>query len=106
MKNRHLYPTNWEEIAFSIKSKADWKCEECGVQCRRPGAKFNTHKLTLTTAHLNHIPSDCRDENLKALCAPCHLRYDAAHHAKNAAITRAKKKLSPGQLSLFDYVES
>ena len=26
--------------------------------------------------------SDCRRENLKALCAPCHLRHDAKHHAE------------------------
>jgi 5-methylcytosine-specific restriction endonuclease McrA len=35
-------------------------------------------KIVLTSAHLNHDPSDCRDENLKALCQRCHLRYDAA----------------------------
>jgi hypothetical protein len=31
----------------------------------------------LTVAHLNHDPQDCRDENLKAFCQRCHLRYDA-----------------------------
>jgi hypothetical protein len=33
-------------------------------------------RFILTVAHLNHIPNDCRRENLKALCAPCHCRYD------------------------------
>ena len=33
-----------------------------------------------------------RDENLRALCQRCHLRYDAKHHAKNAARTRRTLK--------------
>jgi hypothetical protein len=31
-----------------------------------------------------------RPENLMAMCAPCHLRYDAKHHAE----TRKRKKES------------
>lgn len=82
------YPVNWKQIAYKVKDAADWKCEICGKQCRRPGEPFDTHKRTLTVAHLNHAPEDCRSENLKAMCAPCHLKYDAAHHAE----TRRKKK--------------
>ena len=89
---RDLYPADWEAIALAVKAASDWRCEECGQQCRRPGEKFDTHTRTLTTAHLNHVPSDCRPENLKAMCAPCHLRYDAPHHAKNAAETRLRGK--------------
>ena len=68
----------------------DEKCEVCGKQCRKPGEEFDTHKRTLTVAHLNHTPEDVRPENLKAMCAPCHLRYDAQHHAE----TRRKSKCS------------
>ena len=88
--DRSLYPANWDEIALYVKEKADWKCQVCGKQCRRPGEKFDTHKRTLTVAHLNHIPMDCRDENLKAMCAVCHLKYDAKHHAE----TRKNKRSS------------
>lgn len=84
---RELYPDNWDEIALRIKENAGWICQSCGKQCRRPGEPFDTHKRTLTVAHLNHEPGDCRKENLKALCAPCHLRYDANHHAE----TRKRK---------------
>lgn len=86
--DRKRYPKNWQVIARKIKDEADWKCEFCHKQCRRPGEPFDTHKRTLTVAHLNHTPEDCRRENLKALCAPCHLRYDAKHHAQ----TRAKRR--------------
>lgn len=86
--NRTLYPKNWNKIAFSVKDNAGWICEKCGKQCRKPGEPFDTHKRTLTTAHLDHNPQNCNKENLKAYCAPCHLRYDAQHHAE----TRKKKK--------------
>lgn len=82
------YPEDWKQIALAKKESVGWICEGCGVQCRKPGEPFDTHRRTLTVAHLNHIPEDCRPENLKALCAPCHLRYDAQHHAE----TRRNRK--------------
>lgn len=85
---RWRYPANWREIARRVKDEANWTCENCGKACRKPNEPFDTHKRTLTVAHLNHIPEDCRRENLRALCAPCHLRYDATHHAE----TRKAKK--------------
>lgn len=88
---RELYPENWNEIAREIKEKAGWKCQKCGKQCRRPGEPFDTHKNTLTVAHMNHIPSDISEGNLKALCAPCHLKYDAEHHAETRKRNRAGK---------------
>lgn len=81
------YPANWNQIARAIKEGADWKREKCGKQCRRPGEPFDTHRRTLTVAHLNHTPEDVSTGNLMAMCAPCHLRYDAKHHAE----TRKKK---------------
>lgn len=43
--------------------------------------------IVLTIAHLNHVPGDDRDENLKALCQWCHLHYDQLHH-KSTRSTR------------------
>lgn len=48
-------------------------------------------EIVLTIAHLDHTPENCADENLKALCQKCHLRYDAEHHKINAAKTRRSK---------------
>lgn len=89
---KELYPKNWKEIAFQIKEKANWKCNQCGKQCRKPGEPFDTHKRTLTVSHLNHIPQDIREENLKAMCAPCHLRYDAKHHAESRLAKREQEQ--------------
>jgi hypothetical protein len=55
-------------------------------------AKWAKGKVVLTVAHLNHTPEDCRDENLKAMCQRCHLRYDHDHHQRNAYATRRKGK--------------
>jgi len=48
--------------------------------------------VVLTVGHLNHAPEDCRDEVLKHWCQRCHLRYDSAHHQKNARKTRFRKQ--------------
>lgn len=90
--DRKRYPESWKQIAYDIKEKADWKCQVCGKQCRRPDEPFDTHKRTLTVAHLNHTPEDCREENLKAMCAGCHLRYDAKHHAETRKHKREMKE--------------
>ncbi len=74
--DRSRYPPDWEAIAFGVKQRANWVCEVCGKPCRRPGEKFDTHKRTLTVAHINHTPEDCDENNLVAACAPCHLDYD------------------------------
>jgi len=82
------YPKDWKRIAFEKKQACGWRCERCGKQCRKPGEPFDTHRRTLTVAHLNHTPENCRAENLCAMCAPCHLRYDARQHAE----TRRKRR--------------
>ena len=86
--DKKRYPANWKQIAFAVKEKAEWKCEKCGLQCRKPGEPFDTHKRTLTVAHLDHTPENVNDDNLMAMCPKCHLRYDAKQHAES----RKKKK--------------
>jgi 5-methylcytosine-specific restriction endonuclease McrA len=113
-----LYPPDWPEISARVRESADHKCEFCGIrngvwgyrddagkfhECSRDGFGkdygrppfwFGAHRIiaiVLTTAHLDHNESNCDYANLKALCQRCHLRYDAKHHARNAAETRRKK---------------
>jgi hypothetical protein len=102
---RDLYPSDWDEIARSIKKASGWQCQECGKSCiGHPdceeiailGTRSERASYTLTVAHLNHIPADCRPENLRALCAPCHLRYDASQ----MALKRRLKREREGQLTL------
>lgn len=47
----------------------------------------------LTVAHLGDpSPENCADDNLKAMCQRCHLRYDHDLHQRNAAATRRARK--------------
>ena len=41
MRNRHLYPANWKEISLSVRAGANWRCEECGKPCRKPGEAWD-----------------------------------------------------------------
>lgn len=88
--DRTKYPDDWDEIAVAIKEAAGWRCEKCGKQCRWPGEAFDTHRRTLTVAHINHVESDCSDENLVALCPACHLEYDGYRKAMQRL---AKKRI-------------
>ena len=74
--NWELYPANWKAIANEVKTRAGWRCQICHVACYGPGEAVETRKLVLTTAHLDHDPTNHWDARLCALCAPCHLRYD------------------------------
>lgn len=74
---RELYPENWDRIATEIKESTDWTCQVCGKQCHRPGERVLNTQDVLTVAHINHVESDCRPENLVAACSVCHLQYDA-----------------------------
>lgn len=94
------YPTNWKETALAVKIAADWKCQQCGKQCRRPGEPFDTHRNTLTVAHLNHDPGNEQAE-LKAMCSPCHLRYDAHSKAERRVLASLAKRIE-NQKELLD----
>ncbi len=91
-EQRGLYPADWPEISRRIRERAGNKCEWCGVENGDRGIRNHYGewlsakevdivnrkiRIVLTVAHLNHDPSDCRDENLKALCQQCHNRHDA-----------------------------
>jgi hypothetical protein len=105
--HKERYPEDWKQISLRIRNRANWACE-CGGECGAhdgmclalPGVPHpdTGAKVILTVAHLDHDPQNCDEKNLKAMCQRCHLCYDAKHHAKNAAITRRKKKIDAGQL--------
>jgi len=47
--------------------------------------------IVLTIAHLNHDPTDCSPDNLRALCQRHHLAHDHDHHRANSQATRRAK---------------
>ena len=97
--DRSLSPPDWEQISNRIRfERAGGVCEECGAVHGQPHPEHPLYAVVLTTAHLDHNPAHCTDDNLMALCQRCHLRYDAQQHALNAAITRRQKTIAAGQL--------
>ena len=67
-----------------------WPCEGWGHPLR-------IIRIVLTVAHLDHMPENCDDENLAALCQRCHNRYDAAHRRRGTA-QRRRAQLACGDL--------
>mgnify|MGYP001810272016 CR=1 FL=1 len=126
--NKSLYPPNWNSISLQVRSHANWTCEQCSKPCRQPGQswdefhayllhdveypwfgqaaeelptgefKYYPTRFVLTVAHLDGNPSNCKSDNLKALCAPCHLRLDVAQHVRSRKHGRYKSREQSGQL--------
>lgn len=99
-ENRKRYPANWPRISARIRFvRAGSRCEcegHCGLhqgrRCEERHGKpavWAKGKVVLTVAHLDHVPENCADENLRAMCQRCHLLYDREHHAKTRAAREA-----------------
>lgn len=99
-ENRARYPRDWKIISKRIRIRAGSRCEFCGIPDGdvQPGSGAI---VVLTVAHMDHVPENCSDENLKALCQKCHNSYDAEHRSKNRATNAGKDREAQGQLKLI-----
>lgn len=81
MRNKHLYPPNWAEIARACKDRAGWKCEHCRIAqgATRISRRGRPYKIALQAAHERHIDRGRDDARLLCLCISCHARYDYRH---------------------------
>jgi hypothetical protein len=108
---RQNYPADWEAISQRIRfERAGNRCEcrgECGghdepcVAINGQAHPVTGSKVVLTVMHLDHNTGNNEDSNLMAGCQRCHLTYDAAYHARNAAATRRRRKVEAGQMELL-----
>lgn len=80
-------------------SRLEWPHPGDYAWCEGHPEKLRIVRIVLTVAHLNHDPTDCREENLKALCQLCHNRHDAPMRRRGiqerARASRALKDLFP-----------
>lgn len=116
MHNRDLYPVDWEDTSIQIRAyRALWCCEWCHAEQSKPHP-ITGSMVVLTVAHLGiDYPdgrpgdktdkSDCRPENLAALCQRCHLNFDRneiqATQLQNRIAKMKEKRADAHQLPLF-----
>ncbi|TCS14561.1 hypothetical protein [Caulobacter sp. BK020] len=96
-ENRRRYPADWPAISRGKKERAGWRCEGSPMYpaCRAKHGEphpVTGSRVVLTTAHLDHTPENCADENLRAWCQRCHNTYDLQHRLRNAAARRAEAR--------------
>lgn len=97
--DRSKYPPDWEARSRRIRERDGNRCQFCRVE--QGGGLPSGKRCVLTVAHLiDGGPLDCPDDDLAALCQPCHLRLDGPLHARNAAITRRRRRVEAGQIEL------
>lgn len=65
---------------------------ESGLNYQKALKEVKLTKIILTVAHMDHIKTNNRFDNLKALCQSCHLFHDKDHHATNRRFGRNWKK--------------
>lgn len=96
------YPADWVAISLEVRAAAHFTCQgspqypNCRARNGFPHPSTGS-PVVLTVGHLDHTPENCERSNLRAWCQRCHLTYDAEHHAKNAAIRRARQLRDAGQ---------
>ena len=98
-ENKDLYPDDWYEVRVRIRTRANNKCEWCGVVNHSWINRFSreiclqdeedTIRVVCTVAHLDHNPQNNDDNNLAFLCQKCHNTYDVPHRKQ----TRRNSKL-------------
>jgi hypothetical protein len=120
-ENKARYPKEWPEISRRIRfTRAKGRCEctgHCGVDHAQENDNYGIcppgytdypdercsaehhhphyisgNKVVLTVAHLDHIPENCNDENLVAMCQRCHNRYDAPMRRQGIKTRRLERK--------------
>jgi hypothetical protein len=92
----HYRTWKWRMAAAYVRWCAHDSCQDCGLT-RQAARAAN---LTMGVAHLNRTPGDDRHENLRYLCAACHLRFDNAANVRTIQINRSRRR-HRGQLALI-----
>jgi hypothetical protein len=74
----NTYAQNHGEIAFNLKYKKHWKCEECYLNLSEPA-----HRKFLHLHHINSCKYDNDASNLQVLCIGCHANQEGHSHLKH-----------------------
>lgn len=94
-----IYPVEWPQIVLDIKEANDWRCQQCGRQCRRPGELWLGWEYELTVAHVMQ-DYDAPEVFVAPLCVPCHFRHDAPYSWLARRRWQRDRQANAGQLML------
>ena len=103
-ENKARYPKDWKAISQACRDRAGNRCEgspaypDCRAKNGMPHPETGS-VVVLTTAHLDHTPENCADDNLKAWCQRCHNTYDAP--MRRAGIQKRQRE-QMADADLFD----
>jgi 5-methylcytosine-specific restriction endonuclease McrA len=127
-----LYPggsirsAEWLSLRAKILRRARYRCQDCGVLDRsvlfafldddapidrwtidfwghrHAPRQFVLKTVILSTAHLDHDPTNNRPRNLRALCQQCHNRHDARHRWETRRKSLALGDLFDGPYPLIE----
>jgi 5-methylcytosine-specific restriction endonuclease McrA len=116
MTFRTAYPPDWPAISRRIRTlRALGCCEQCG----RAAGILPTGWAAPLSLSVHHIgtpradgsagdprdKSDCRDENLIALCQSCHLNADRPLHLERVRASRLRKRLARDAARGYEQLE-
>ena len=93
-ENRHHYQgKTWQQIRQQVLARAGNCCEGSPAYPDCRAANGEAHPVTgsrvvLTTAHLDHDPSNNNLSNLRSWCQLCHNTYDAPTRAAGVKARR------------------
>ena len=90
-ETKALYPENWPDISRMVIESANRICKDCGRSDR-------THKVVLTTHHIDYNPANNLLTNLVCLCQGCHLRRHGRDLSEATRYNRVNKLIRMGQL--------
>lgn len=71
-----FHRVNKQNVIEAVRRGREWV---------KPPIQLGQHRIieiVLTIGHLDHVPENCEDANLRAWCQRCHLHYDRHHHAQ------------------------
>jgi hypothetical protein len=68
------YVKGKEKISKAYRKKMEYRCEECGIQCRNP-----MHRRWWHVHHIDGDKTNNSESNLECLCVECHAKKDGVH---------------------------
>jgi 5-methylcytosine-specific restriction endonuclease McrA len=113
---KSVYPPDWSAISARIRTdRARGHCERCGNEIYsippgwRVSVRLAVHHIGITREDGSlgdpRDKSDCRSENLIALCQACHLSADRPLHLERARASRLRKRLARDAARGFEQLE-